>query len=545
MRFRRLIEKTFAVFLPLVSQAIRRKFTGIPVAMLQVLIFVLIVGWPLHSFAQEKSPLDGYWEYKVPNGGINFFELKQTGQGVTATPVSGRMSLTGNLLDGKLHLSATLKRGNETFELVLDGTRLSDDKFDLDEKRPGVRPGQVFEDKGVFQKVSRDVVYPERLPLPSLADQPDNGLVRTPPMGWNSWNHFHDHFDDATVRQMADAMVSSGMAAAGYKYIIVDEGWSSFRDANGNIVGNARFPDMKALADYVHSKGLKIGIYSSPGPQVCGGYQGSYGHEEQDAKTFAAWGYDYLKYDWCGASRIYERNPADLQGAYQKMSEALQKTGRPIVYSLCEYGMGDVWKWGAKSGGNLWRTTGDIADNWSSMDRIGFAQLAIAQDAEPGHWNDPDMLEVGNGGMTADEYRTHMSLWALLRAPLIAGNDLRTMSEKTKAILMNAEVIAIDQDPAALPVERTPPQGSSEILVRPLANEAVAVGLFNRDSSPAQIGFRWDSLGLDVNLGGKTLEARDLWKHEDVSVTGETYTAIVPPHGVVLLRVAVKPFPGF
>ncbi len=540
-----LLEKAFARFSPVVCQTMRWKFIGIPVAALQVLLSVLILGWSLHGFAQHKSNLDGYWEYNVPNGGVNFFELKQTGQVVTATPVGRRTSLTGNILDGKLHLSAIFKRGSETFEFVLDGTRLSDDKFDLDEKRPGVRPGQTFEDKGVLERVSRDVVYPERLPLPPLANQPDNGLVRTPPMGWNSWNHFHDHFDDATVRQMADAMVSSGMAAAGYKYIIVDEGWSSFRDANGNIVGNARFPDMKALADYVHSKGLKIGIYSSPGPQVCGGYQGSYGHEEQDAKTFAAWGYDYLKYDWCGANRIYERNPADLQGAYQKMSEALQKTGRPIVYSLCEYGMGEVWNWGARAGGNLWRTTGDIADNWVSMDRIGFAQLAITQDAEPGHWNDPDMLEVGNGGMTADEYRTHMSLWALLRAPLIAGNDLRTMSDETKSILMNTEVIAIDQDPMALPVKRTAPQGSSEVLIRPLANEAVAVGLFNRGSSPAEIGFRWDSLGLDVNLGGKTLEARDLWKHEDVAVTGETYTAAVPPHGVVLLRVAVKQFPGF
>jgi alpha-galactosidase len=481
----------------------------------------------------------------VPNGGTTFFALKQSGESITASEADWKMPLTGTLQGNKLHLTVSAKFGNETFEILYEGVRESADKFELNEKAPGVRPGEVIERKGTLQRVSREVVYPERLSLPPLADQPDNGLVRTPPMGWNSWNHYHDQFDDATVRQMADAMISSGMAAAGYKYIIVDEGWSSSRDANGNIVGNARFPDMKALADYVHSKGLKIGIYSSPGPQVCGGYQGSYGHEEQDAKTFADWGYDYLKYDWCGASRIYQRTPADLEGAYQKMAAALAKTNRPLVFSLCEYGWGDVWKWGAKAGGNLWRTTGDISDHWASMDRIGFAQLDITQFSKPGHWNDPDMLEVGNGGMTADEYRTHMSLWALLRAPLIAGNDLRTMTEETKSILMNAEVIAIDQDPEALPVQRTPPQATSEVLVRPLANEAVAVGLFNRGSAPAQIGFRWDSLHLNANLGGKSLEARDLWKHEGISVTGDSYTATVPPHGVVLVRVAVKQFGTF
>jgi alpha-galactosidase len=511
--------------------------------MYQRLILALTLGCSTCALAQ--SSLDGYWQFTVPNGGVSFFALKQTGESLAGTNEDRKMPFTGTLQGNKLHLSSSIKFGNNTYEFALDGVRQSPDKFEVTEKAPGVRPGEILESKGVLQRVDRAVVYPERLPLPPLADQPDNGLVRTPPMGWNSWNHYHDRFDDATVRGMADAMVSSGMAAAGYQYIIVDEGWSSFRDANGNIVGNARFPDMKALADYVHSKGLKIGIYSSPGPQVCGGYQGSYGHEEQDAKTFAAWGYDYLKYDWCGARRIYQRNPADLEGAYQKMSEALAKSGRPIVFSLCEYGWGDVWKWGAKAGGNLWRTTGDISDRWESMDRIGFAQLDITQYPGPGHWNDPDMLEVGNGGMTADEYRTHMSLWALLRAPLIAGNDLRTMTDETKSILTNPDVIAIDQDPAALPVQRTPPQGTTEVLIRPLAGDAVAVGLFNRGSSAAQISFRWDGLRLNANLGGRSLEARDLWKHEAIPVTGDAYTATVPAHGVVLVRVAVKPFGMF
>jgi alpha-galactosidase len=506
-----------------------------------LLAFLCSLGLGFSVQAHAQSNLDGYWEYTVPNGGVSFFNMTQSGEKVTANTADHHGGgFVGTLHDGKLHLTSNINYGGDPFTIVLDGVRQSPDAFEATEETPGVTAHETFHRVGVLRRVDRIAEYPARLPLPVLEAQPDNGLVRTPPMGWNSWNHFHDHFDDATVRAMADAMVSSGMAAAGYKYIIVDEGWSSSRDANGNIVGNARFPDMKSLADYVHSKGLKIGIYSSPGPEVCGGYQGSYGHEEQDAKTFANWGYDYLKYDWCSAGRIYEPTPADLEGAYQKMSEALQKTGRPIVFSLCEYGLGDVWKWGAKAGGNLWRTTGDIADNWKSMERIGFAQLQIPRYSTVGHWNDPDMLEVGNGGMTADEYRTHMSLWSLLRAPLIAGNDLRTMSDETKSILMNADVIAIDQDPAGLPIKRMLPQGTSEVLIRPLAHEAVAVGLFNRGSSPAQIGFRWDSLGLPDVLSGNSLEARDLWKHESIPVNGDGYTATVPPHGVVLVRVAIK-----
>ena len=492
-----------------------------------------------------QSDMNGLWVYRVPNGGLTFFALKQTGTAVTGTDEDWKMPISGTVTGDKVHLASTFKFGPDTYEFSYDGTRSGKDVYKMESKAPGVKPGSVIEAHGVLERAPREMVYPERLPLPTLAAEPDNGLLRTPPMGWNSWNHYHDQFDDATVRSTADAMVASGMVAAGYKYLIVDEGWSSSRDANGNIVGNARFPDMKALAEYVHGKGMKIGIYSSPGAQVCGGYQGSYGHEEQDAKTFAAWGYDYLKYDWCGANRIYQKTQADLQGAYQKMGEALLKSGRPIAYSLCEYGWGNVWEWGAKTGGNLWRTTGDISDKWESMDRIGFAQLDITQYPGPGHWNDPDMLEVGNGGMTADEYRTHMSLWAMMRAPLIAGNDVRTMTDETKSILMNAEVIAIDQDPAALPPERQSVVGGKEVLVRPLSNQTVVVGLFNRGATAEPMSFRWDSLRLNANLGGKSLEARDLWKHEAILVSGDSYEATVPPHGVVLVRVAVKEFGTF
>jgi len=495
--------------------------------------FLLLV----HSLGFAQTDVTGFWKFTVPNGGVSYLELKQTGETITATTHGGRsVTLTGTLHDSKLHLEGTSTRPGGNRTIGFDGVR-NKDGFTVTGNVPNGEKAS-----GTLERVSRDEAMPARLPLPDLEDVPDNGMVRTPPMGWNSWNKFHDHFDDATVRQMADALVASGMNKAGYTYIIVDEGWSSYRDSNGKIVGNARFPDMKALADYVHAKGLKIGIYSSPGPQVCGGYQGSYGHEEEDAQTFADWGYDYLKYDWCSAFSIYQPTRADLEGAYQKMAMALARTHRPIVFSACEYGLGDIWTWGAEAGANLWRTTFDIADNWESMERIGFAQLDITQYPQPGHWNDPDMLEVGNGGMTADEYRTHISLWALLRAPLIAGNDLRSMTEETKSILMNPDVIAVDQDPYAKPVKRLSVDGKKEVLVRPLATGAMAVGLFNRGDLPADVTFRWDSLQLGANLGGKTLKARDLWQHAEVPVTGDTYTATVPKHGVVLLRVEATSF---
>ena len=375
-----------------------------------------------------------------------------------------------------------------------------------------------------------DVPYIEP---PALHNVPSNGLAKTPPMGWNSWNLFAGRIDDQTVRTMADALVSSGMRDAGYIYLNIDDTWEGVRDAQGNLPSNHKFPDMKALADYVHSKGLKLGIYSGPGPRTCAGYPASYGHEEQDAKTFAAWGIDYLKYDWCSASRVYKNDY--LQPVYQKMGDALQATGRPIVYSLCEYGLGSVEKWGPEVGGNLWRTTGDIRDEWSSMIGNVEKQVPTAPYAGPGHWNDPDMLEIGNGHMTDDEYRTHMSLWVLTASPLLAGNDIRTMSDATKAILLNKEVIAVDQDPLgkqASPVKN----GDLETWVKPLADGDVAVGVVNLGSAAAQATVK----AGDLQLPGKVKKARDLWAHKDVKFTGGAYSAEVPSHGVLLLRVSAK-----
>jgi alpha-galactosidase len=290
---------------------------------------------------------------------------------------------------------------------------------------------------------------------------------------------------------------------------------------------------MKALADYVHSKGLKLGIYSGPGPRTCAGYPASYGHEEQDAKTFAGWGIDYLKYDWCSASSIYKNE--QLQPIYQRMGDALQATGRPMVYSLCEYGMGDVEKWGADVGGNLWRTTDDIRDEWASMIFNVESQVKTAPYAGPGHWNDPDMLEVGNGHMTDDEYRTHMSLWALVASPLLAGNDIRTMSPVTKSILLNKELIAIDQD--ALGKQASPVKsGNLETWVKPLADGSVAVGVVNMGSAAAEATVSAKDLGLN----GPVKSARDLWSHKAVHFADGTYKASVPTHGVLLLKVSAQ-----
>ncbi len=375
------------------------------------------------------------------------------------------------------------------------------------------------------------------LALPrTMAQTPS--VAATPPMGWNSWNHFARKIDDVTVRAQADAMVSSGMRDAGYVYINIDDTWEGERDGQGFIHSNEKFLDMKALADYVHGKGLKIGIYSTPGPKTCAKFEGSYGHEEQDAQTYAAWGIDYLKYDLCGLRDIMKSAESPeaahkmMVNAYIKMRDALRKTGRPIVYSLCQYGNDAVWQWGASVGGNLWRTTGDIKDNYASMEQIGFSQAGLAKFAGPGHWNDPDMLEVGNGGMNLDVYRTHMSLWAILAAPLLAGNDLTTMSPETIALLTNREVIAIDQDRAGKQGDRVHAEGPMEIWARTLADGSRAVGLFNRHPQPMNMQVDFRELGFK-----SVVKVRDIWAAKDLGLIQSSYQTSVPGHGVVLLRV--------
>jgi alpha-galactosidase len=399
---------------------------------------------------------------------------------------------------------------------------------------PANRPPQVFE----LARVSKTYPGPKAAPPAKIDLSPvkSNGLAKTPPMGWNSWNQFKGRVTDQLVREVADAMVASGMRDAGYVYVNIDDTWEgAHRDANGNITTNNKFPDMKKLADYVHSKGLKLGIYSGPGPKTCAQYVASFEHEAQDAKMFAAWGVDYLKYDWCSASQVYTDDMPTMARAYAKMGQALLDSGRPIVYSLCQYGLHEVGEWGKGVGGNLWRTTGDISDNWNSMSRIGFdLQPGREKYAGPGHWNDPDMLEIGNGGMTDDEYRTHMSLWCILASPLLAGNDIPHMSAETKAILLNKEVIAVDQDALGKQGVRVSKDGDLEVWAKPLADGSYAVGLFNRGAATAKVTATWNGIGMAPGSHA----VRDLWKHQDAGTAVDSYSAEVPPHGVVLVKVA-------
>jgi alpha-galactosidase len=368
-------------------------------------------------------------------------------------------------------------------------------------------------------------------------------LVQTPPMGWNSWNHFAGKVTQQDVMDAADALVKTGMRDAGYVYVNIDDTWEGERDAQGVLHTNSKFPDMKALGDYIHSRGLKFGIYSSPGPQTCARFEASYGHEQQDADLYASWGVDYLKYDLCSygtmmrdAQKTHPEDPEIfnrmMRESYVKMRNALDHTGRPIVFSLCQYGFDNVWEWGPAVGGNLWRTTGDINDTWDRMSNIGFSQAGLAKYAAPGHWNDPDMLEIGNGKMSTDEYRTHMSLWVLLAAPLIAGNDLSKMSDDAKSILMNKGAIAIDQDPLGKQGDRVYEEGPHDVWSKPLSGGALAVGLFNRGELASPISVALKQLGVK-----KARTIVNVWTGETVEAKDGTLIAVVPKHGVVLLRI--------
>ena len=354
------------------------------------------------------------------------------------------------------------------------------------------------------------------------------GLARTPPMGWNSWNHFECKVTATDVRSAADAIAANGMKAAGYIYVNIDDCWQGKRDEKGVLHPNEKFPDMKGLADYVHNKGLKVGIYSSPGPKTCAGFEGSLGHEEQDARLYGEWGIDYLKYDYCSFQGDVEAQIA----AYRKMHDALLKTGRPIVFSLCQYGMDRVWSWGPGVGGNLWRTTDDISDDYDRMAYIGFGQEGLDRFAGPGHWNDPDMLEIGNGKMTHDEYLTHMSLWCILAAPLLAGNDLSKMTAETLEILTNPEVVAVDQDQAGIQGYPVAQEGPLDVWVKPLWDGGKAVGLFNRGESAMPVTAHFRDIGI-----GDQANVRDLWAKRDLGVVQNRFTAVVPKHGVVLVKV--------
>ena len=376
------------------------------------------------------------------------------------------------------------------------------------------------------------------LVAPSLLAAQDKPLAPTPPMGWNSWNKFGCHVSEDLIRQMADAMVKSGMKDAGYQYIVIDDCWQVERDSSGNILPDAKnFPSgIKALADYVHSRGLKFGIYSDAGSMTCAKRPGSLGHEYQDALKYAAWDVDYLKYDWCHTST------QDAKAAYALIRNALNAAGRPIVLSICEWGTAKPWLWGKSVGGNLWRTTGDISDKWETKEKDSLGMLnildlqnGIESYAGPGHWNDPDMLEVGNGGMTTDEYRAHFSLWSILAAPLIAGNDLRGMKPEIHDILTNKEVIAVNQDPLGSQGRRVLKNGDQEVWAKQMQDGSRAVVLLNRATTEKEIGFSWENLGYPSHLSASV---RDLWQAKDLGQFKGKFSAMVAPHSVVMVRVA-------
>jgi alpha-galactosidase len=372
-----------------------------------------------------------------------------------------------------------------------------------------------------------------------VVNKAPNGLALTPPMGWNSWNKFACNVNEQVVRDTADAMVASGMREAGYRYVVIDDCWAGPRDANGFITADLqRFPSgIKALADYIHSKGLKFGIYSDAGRLTCGGRPGSQGHEYQDALTYARWGADYLKYDWCSTG---DRNARE---AYAVMADALRQSGREIVFSMCEWGTAKPWLW-AKNSGNLWRTTGDISDDFATRQKghdwehpmllILDLNEPLWPYAGPGHWNDADMLEVGNGGMSAAEYRSHFSLWAMMASPLMAGNDVAHMDETTKSILLNKEVIAVDQDPLGTQGHRIAKEGNAEVWVKPLSGGAMAVLLFNRGDAPAPIRATAEQLGWPSSARAKV---RDLWAHKNAGRWSGAIQATVEPHGVAMFRI--------
>jgi alpha-galactosidase len=372
-------------------------------------------------------------------------------------------------------------------------------------------------------------------------------LASTPPMGWNSWNKFGCNVSEKLIMEMADAMVTSGLKDAGYEFVVIDDCWQVGRDSLGNIIPDTeRFPSgMKALGDYIHSKGLKFGIYSCAGSMTCQSRPGSRGYQFQDARTYAGWGVDYLKYDWCNDEG------QNAKAAYKTMSDALKACGRPIVFSICEWGYNKPWEWG-NGIGHLWRTTEDIRDcylctfDWGGVGVLDIIdkQVELYPFSGPGHWNDLDMLEVGNGGMTRDENITHFSMWAMLASPLMSGNDLRNMDKETREILTNKDVIAINQDKKGEQARRFMDMGEYEIWAKPLDGNEIAVCFMNRTNQPWVLNYNWKKqtmyFATEVKLQKLVYTVYDLWEHKYLADTSVNLEKTVPAHGVLMVRLAVK-----
>jgi alpha-galactosidase len=473
------------------------------------------------------SPVAGAWVVRGIMPVISRLQLDGDGAHVrgsmdmwgTSVPVHGVRTAEG----------ATLQPGPEAgFAFTLRAT-VGDGTLRLRFTNVGVAFDLTFDRTDAAGLAAHRAAEPHAIPLPEPRELDRDGLAPRPPMGWNSWYGLRLAVDDASIRRVADDLVRTGLRDAGYTYVTIDDGWQATRDARGTIVPNRRFPDMAALGDHLHDRGLRFGIYSSPGPATCADYTGSLGHEEQDAQTYAAWGVDFLKYDWCSAGALY-RSAEEMRGAFQRMGEALRATGRPIVYSLCQYGLFDVARWGADAGGHLWRTGYDVEDTWESIAAIGFGEHGDRGDG----WNDPDMLQIGLGGLSLTEYRTQMSLWCMLSAPLILSCDVGRLTRAELRILTNREVLAIDQDAqGAAPVRHR--RGAAEVWTKDLA-EGTAVGVFNPTDETVEVTFAWAEIG--VTPGG---DIRDLWAARDLTDAGEGWRGALAPHDGVLLRVLPRP----
>jgi alpha-galactosidase len=371
-------------------------------------------------------------------------------------------------------------------------------------------------------------------------------LALTPPMGWNSWNCWGLSVSSSKVKSSAQALIDKGLVDHGWSYMNIDDGWEEpQRDAQGNVIPNKKFPDMKDLGNWLHNKGLKFGIYSSPGPKTCGGYLGSYQYENNDATSYANWGIDYLKYDWCSYEEINGKDTtlAAYQKPYAVMRDALLKQNRDIVYSLCQYGMKNVWEWGDKVNGNCWRTTGDIEDTWESLSNIGFSQKVQYKFTQPGRWNDPDMLIVGQVGwgeslhqtrLSPDEQYTHISLWCLLSAPLLIGCDISKMDDFTVNLLTNDEVLAVNQDVLAKQAKPVFSNSIYQVWMKQLEDGSYAVGIFNTSNKYQTINIKWDDIELKKSV---PKSVRDLWRQKDLGMFKEVFTAKVAPHGVKFIKV--------
>ncbi len=499
------------------------------------------------TYMVPKSDHQNTVEYTVHINNDEFLIRSKEGTPYILTPVHGeKPSINGAKVYGE--------RTGRPFLYRIPATGVRPIKFSAINLPPGLR---LSESTGIISgKVDIPGEYNVKLFAENSKGRNErefrivigDKITLTPPMGWNSWNCWGLSVDQNKVAAAANAFISTGLADHGWTYINIDDGWEipfssqlPKRDSHGNILANEKFPDMKKLGKEIHTFGLKFGIYSSPGESTCGGYTASYGYEDLDAESYAGWGVDYLKYDWCSYSKIAKNDSiSELMKPYFVMRESLNKIDRDIVYSLCQYGMGDVWKWGDKVGGNLWRTTGDITDTWESLKSIGFNQVDDADYSKPGNWNDPDMLIVGRLGwgknfhytnLTPDEQYTHISLWALLSAPMLIGCDLDKLDPFTLNLLTNDEVIAVDQDPLGYQARQIIKTDSIQVWVKKLESGQFAFGIFNLSGKSINYKLSFKEIGLPQNI---TLI--NLWSQKNIGKFKDNYKTIIPSHGVKLLK---------